>query len=491
MKFAARIGIGYAMVIASMFAMLLYQSSVIYQMQSVNRSLSEVSFQAANLSDQLLQRVDTIEEFTRKFLVTRDADYLGQTSTMEELLAQDLGRIRELPLGPEEQEQIQELVQLWEQYERVSVPLDDGEEWLNLQLDHLERLRNQTERVFEEIQRSMTMQVREATRVGGRAERVALGVAALTLGASLLIAVMIVRSVSGRLSQLTRGTRALARGRFDYRLDARGSDEFADLSGDFNSMAQRLGELDQMKKDFVSHVSHELKSPLGSIHETIALLLEEIPGSLSGEQKRLLQLNLLSTRRLSSMIGNLLDMSRIDAGMMEYHLKICDLTALVEGAVEELRLQLNEKEIQLTTEFEQQPVRIECDEDCIYRVVVNLLGNAMKYSPQGGTITTQVRLLRKVPEKLRPPLEQRLPSSPSMGFALLAVSDDGPGVPGSHKEQIFERFHQAEQARQGVGLGLAISRSIVEGHKGAIWVEDGEQGGSTFKVLLPINPDNA
>jgi two-component system sensor histidine kinase KdpD len=110
----------------------------------------------------------------------------------------------------------------------------------------------------------------------------------------------------------------------------------------------------------------------------------------------------------------------------------------------------------------------------------------MKFSPQRGTITVQVRLLEKMPENLRLPLEQRLPSSPAKGFVLLAVSDDGPGVPGPHQEKIFERFHQVEQGRPGVGLGLAISRSIVEGHKGVIWVEDGEEGGSTFKVLLPI-----
>ena len=488
MKFAAKIGIGYALVIASMFAMLLYQSSVIYQMQSVNRSLSEVSFEAANFSDQLLQRLATIEEFTQKFLVTRDPDYLEQTETLEDLFAQDLGRIRELPLGPEAGEPVLELVQIWDQYQGVRVPLDDGEEWLNLRLDQLERLRNQTERVFESIERSITAQVREATRVGGRAERVALAVAVVTLGASLLIAVMIVRSVSGRLNQLTRGTRALARGKFDHRLDAGGSDEFADLAGDFNSMARQLGELDQMKKDFISHVSHELKGPLGSIHATIALLLEEVPGSLSGEQKRLLQLNLQSTRRLSSMIGNLLDMSRIEAGMMEYHFKKCDLAALIKGAVQELQLQLDEQEIQLITEFERQPVMIECDQDCIYRVVVNLLGNAIKVSPEGGKITVQVSPVGEIPKELRPPVEQRLPSVFATGMILLAVSDEGPGVPDSHKKKIFERFHQVEPGRGGVGLGLAISRSIVQGHKGVLWVEDDKKGGSIFKVLLPTRP---
>ncbi len=488
MKFAVKIGAGYALVIASMFAMLLYQSSIIYQMQSVNRSLSEVSFEAANLSDQLLQRLDTIEEFTRKFLVTRDPDYLEQAETMEDLFARDLGRIRELPLGPDQGVEVLGLVQIWEPYQGVRVSREDGEEVLNLRLDQLERLSSQTERVFEAIEQSITVQVREATRVGGRAERISLVVAAVTVGASLLISVMIVRSVSGRLSQLTRGTRALARGKFDHRLDAGGSDEFAELAGDFNRMARQLGELDQMKKDFITHVSHELKSPLGSIHATIALLLEEVPGSLSGDQKKLLQLNLQSTRRLSSMIGNLLDMSRIEAGMMEYHFKKCDLAALIKGAVQEFQLQLDEQEIQLTTRIEQQPVMIECDQDCIYRVVVNLLGNAIKVSPEGGTITVQVGPVGEIPEELRSPVEQRIPSVSATRMIQLAVSDDGPGVPDSHKKKIFERFHQVEQGRGGVGLGLAISRSIVQGHKGVLWVEDGKKGGSTFKVLLPTRP---
>ncbi|MEE8350060.1 MAG: HAMP domain-containing sensor histidine kinase [Acidobacteriota bacterium] len=488
MKFAAKIGIGYAVVIASMFAMLLYQSSVIYQMQSVNRSLSEVSFEAANLSDQLFKRLDTIEEFTRKFLVTRDSDYLEQTRSMKELFAHDLGKIGELNLGPASAEQVLELVQLWEDYDRVDSPLngDEVEAWLSLQVEHLERLRNQSERVFQEVQRSIAVQVRQATRVGGRAERVSLGVAAVTLGGSLLISLMIVRSFSGRLSQLTRGTRALARGKFGHRLDTGGSDEFADLSGDFNRMAQHLGELDQMKKDFVSHVSHELKSPLGSIQEAIALLLEEIPGSLNEEQKRLLQLNLQSTQRLSAMIGNLLDMSRIDAGMMAYPLKTHDLKALVEAAVGELRLQFDDKAIHLTTEFEEQPVMIQCDEGGFHRVVVNLLGNALKFVPSGGRVGVRVCLSRKVPGQLSPLLQQVLNSHSTTGFALFSVSDNGPGVPDLHKEKIFERFHQLEEGRQGVGLGLAISRGIVEGHHGALWVEDGEEGGSTFKVLLPM-----
>jgi len=102
-------------------------------------------------------------------------------------------------------------------------------------------------------------------------------------------------------------------------------------------MARRLQELDQMKRDFVSHVSHEIKSPLASMRETTELLLDGIPGALTDRQKRLLELNLRSNQRLSSMIGNLLDLSRMEAGVMEYELRSQDLLPLLQTAIAELR----------------------------------------------------------------------------------------------------------------------------------------------------------
>ena len=169
--------------------------------------------------------------------------------------------------------------------------------------------------------------------------------AAIALLSSGLVSFFIVQSISRPLKQLTQGTRTIAEGKFFYRLDTTRHDEFAQLAKDFNTMTLRLDELDQMKKDFVSHVSHELKAPLASMQETIRLLLEQIPGPLNDKQRRLLELNLASGRRLSTMIGNLLDLSRFEAGVVQYELKSNDLIALVRTAAADLEPHAGEKDL--------------------------------------------------------------------------------------------------------------------------------------------------
>ena len=493
MKLSSKISLGYAVVIALMVGMLIYQSSIIHQMQEVNRRLSQVNFRAANLSDQLRQTLDPIEEFTRKFVVTRDPGYRRQVKERQDLFEQHLEQIDSLPLSEQYRSGIESILQLWQRYRKVdseleTSPSEEAAVLLTSQLAHLESLRVEIDEVMLAVQDSIASQVLMAARTGARAEWISLAAAAVALSTAILVSLVIVRSVSTRLNQLTRGTRAIAQGDFDYKLPTSGQDEFSRLSQDFNSMAERLSELDQMKKDFVSHVSHELKTPLGSIQETHNLLLEQIPGPLNSDQRRLIQLNLQSTRRLSSMIHNLLDLSRIEAGMMDYHLEPCDLTAVVQTALEELQPQLAEPALNIRSQFPEAPVTIEGDKDLLFQVVLNLLGNAVKFTSQGGEIEVETRLTSQLPGGMPSPQKEKVVFSQE-GYAVLTVSDCGPGVPDSHKEGIFEKFRQLPRKGrirgQGAGLGLAICRRIVEGHGGAIWVEDRPAGGSVFAVLLP------
>jgi two-component system sensor histidine kinase GlrK len=266
----------------------------------------------------------------------------------------------------------------------------------------------------------------------------------------------------------------VAAGKFDHRLPSTGSDEFADLARDFNAMARQLGELDQMKKDFVSHVSHDLKGPLASTRETVHLLMEEIPGPLNDKQRRLLGLCLKSSERLSAMIGNLLDVSRMEAGMMDYTIEACDLVQLVLSSAAEFEGLAHEKKVDLAVEAAVSAIWAECDNGRITQVIANLLENAIKFSPQAGRVVLRVEA--------------------SGAYALLSVSDRGAGVPKESREKIFDRFHQVNPGKkitgQGVGLGLAICRKIVEAHGGTIWVEDNPLGGSVFFVKLKTSKES-
>src|SRR5436305_15016141 len=132
----------------------------------------------------------------------------------------------------------------------------------------------------------------------------------------------------------------------------------ARLQKEKQGMAARLVELDHMKKNFISHVSHELKAPLASMQETTHLILERIPGPLTDKQKRLLELNLQSGKRLAQMIGNILDLSRLEAGLVEYEMQPADIAELIHGIVIELSNQAREKSLRLLTDIQREPLTV-------------------------------------------------------------------------------------------------------------------------------------
>jgi two-component system sensor histidine kinase GlrK len=255
-------------------------------------------------------------------------------------------------------------------------------------------------------------------------------------------------------------------------------------------MAARIVEIDQIKKHFISHVSHELKAPLASMQETTHVLLEEIPGPLTEKQKRLLDLNLQSGKQLAQMIGNILDLSRLEAGIVEYDMQASDIAELMHNVVMELSPQARGKSLRILTDIQREPVIVECDPNRMVQLFTNLLENAIRFSKKGGLVRVQVKALRQLP---RMPYTARLRvangRSPG-GFAIIGISDSGPGIDDSHKETVFHSFHRVKQGKKGhgesLGLGLAISRAVVEAHKGSIWIEDNPTGGAVFFVLLPV-----
>jgi two-component system sensor histidine kinase GlrK len=307
------------------------------------------------------------------------------------------------------------------------------------------------------------------------------GATSLTLAVLLSLGLWIY--TSGPLRRLNRGTQEIAGGNFNHRIPVGGGGELTKLAEDFNKMASKLGEVDELKKEFISHVSHELKGPLAAIQETHLILLDRIPGPLTEKQAHLLELSQQSANRLSAMIGNLLGVSRFEAGSMHYQFEVHDAAAVTCDVVDELSALAEEKDLDVRLEFA--PVTtLSCDPERLREVVANLVGNAYKFSPRGGTVKVGWRVVDVPPGRSPAGREGAKPP-----YLLLSVEDEGPGVPDAHKEGIFEKFYQVRRRTrtkgQGVGLGLAIARKIVEAHGGCIWVEDGEARGSRFQAVFP------
>jgi signal transduction histidine kinase len=225
---------------------------------------------------------------------------------------------------------------------------------------------------------------------------------------------------------------------------------------------ERLKEVERLKNGFLSTVSHELRTPLTSIRGSLGLLASGVVGELSDEALEVVAIAERNALRLMALINDILDLERLETGMIELEFAQVPVVSILRRAME--ALPVSRPEHGITVDTPEVSSMIWADADRIVQVVVNLLSNAVKFSPPGGVVTIGVGLRERSVE--------------------FRVTDQGRGVPVAHRRAIFERFRQVEtsDAREkgGTGLGLAICKSIVEQHGGTIGVESDEGRGSTF-----------
>jgi Na+/proline symporter/nitrogen-specific signal transduction histidine kinase len=232
---------------------------------------------------------------------------------------------------------------------------------------------------------------------------------------------------------------------------------------------ERLRELDRLKDDFVSTVSHELRTPLTSIRSFSEILLDN-PALEQDRRQEFLRIIVTESERLTRLINDMLDLAKIEAGKLEWHMTRVSASEVAGEAAAALGQLFRDKRVELEIELSDGASTILADRDRLFQVVVNLLSNAVKFSPSGiGRVSLAVEA---DPDGIR-----------------LSVADNGPGIAPDHREAIFERFRQVGDTLtakpEGSGLGLAISRMIVEHFGGRAWVEDAPSGGAIFRVWLP------
>lgn len=227
--------------------------------------------------------------------------------------------------------------------------------------------------------------------------------------------------------------------------------------------------LDQMKKEFISNVHHELRTPAAIIKEFLALLYEQIGGPLNAKQREYVETMQRNMERLLRLIENLLFSSRMDLNEMKLVKERTDILAIVRNIGNEYLVRLAQKQIRLKTRFPRPPVEGDVDSDALIQILANLMDNAMKFTPKGGAVTLG---LRKKNDGL-----------------LFFISDTGPGIAPQHMDRIFDRFYRIESneeaRREGIGLGLPIVKELVLKHNGSIWLESRVNEGATFFVRIP------
>lgn len=286
-------------------------------------------------------------------------------------------------------------------------------------------------------------------------------------GAKVLSAV-----ISRPIEILRYGARQIGEGKLDFTLPILTQDELGELAKEFNIMAAKLKELDQMKQDFVSNVTHELRSPLTSIRGYIDFLTRGDAGPLSGKQSEFLITVKNNVTRLGRFIDQLLDVAKIEAHRLEIAPVAVDLQRIAQDMAAFFTPQSRENNITFEINVPSTLPPVWADPEKLEEVFINLLTNAFKFTPKNGKVTLTAT-----------------DSIENERNVTVSIRDTGIGIPKESQEKIFDKFVQVRQEGQlkskGTGLGLAIVKGIIEAHNGKIWVESEARAGSNFLFTIP------
>jgi two-component system sensor histidine kinase BaeS len=287
---------------------------------------------------------------------------------------------------------------------------------------------------------------------------------------AVLASLFMSQQIVAPLRHLLYATRRIAAGHYSERVPAPptpAGDELTELAHSFNRMAESLEKAEALRRDLVANVAHELRTPLTSVKGYLEGLMDEVIPATPETYERLHR----EVNRLERLIDDLLELNRVEAGVYELHRQPVSVQELVRSAVERLDLQFREKGVRLTQQVPAELPRVMVDVGRIGQVLMNLLGNALQYTPAGGTVTISA-------------LQEK-------SYVLIRIVDTGVGIAPEDLPHIFERFYRADRSRSrssgGSGIGLTIAKLLAEAHGGFIRAESAGLGkGSTFTLGLPI-----
>lgn len=284
---------------------------------------------------------------------------------------------------------------------------------------------------------------------------------------TLIIGFFLSKKITKPLSQLVSGIEHISKGNTKFRITIESNDEFNQLGKTFNQMADTLERTERIRQSLVADVAHELRTPLSIIRAK----LESIQvGALEATEEVILHLS-DEVYRLSRLVNDLQQLSHAESGTLPLNKKRTEMNVFIESILTQFQWLADEKEIRLRMEKSSTELFIEIDRDRITQVVVNLLGNALRYTPEKGEVLVGVNEREK--------------------STVLRIQDSGPGIDQQKLPYIFERFYRADKSRKreegGTGLGLSIAKGFVEVHGGNIKVTSKRGEGTLFEVTLPLS----
>lgn len=424
-------------------------------------------------SKKMIENLLTMEENEKKFFLLNKEEYRGYFITAQRDFESNLIRI--LQLESKEREPDNPWKELYRHYRSQfpgPTPESDrsqaetlwiSEEIINDWIERISKRKSATENGVE-------AKILEFNRRGQSAVRWGF----VGLGASFLVglfgSMFLAHTMHRPLRELTKGIRALPQRGRTPPIPIFSRDEFGELAKAFNEMADRLRHEERMRSDFISMLSHEIRTPLTSIRESVSLIGDEIMGPVNERQKHFLKIAGGEIDRITVLLNHLMQVSRMEAGVLEVHPQSLDPRMLVDSSVTRLIPAAEAKGIEISCSMSSDLPAVMGDPEHLQQVFLNLLGNAIKFSPRESAVEISVEA------------DNRLQC------VKFTISDHGPGIPENEQALVFQKYYRTSAAQHGVdgiGLGLSISKHIVEAHGGFVWVESQTEIGSTFGFAIP------
>jgi signal transduction histidine kinase len=475
MRLASKFFAATTLVIMALVGVAAWNLLAVDHLVRAHREITDRALPALQIEVALQEVVPRLLRLEARYLVLRDRAYGDLLKERTERAVADLGRLDTLLASTAEMASYREALAALATYqehvnkERAFLGKRDRARAMAISEGPARAAAEKLDLALGKLTRDTSAEVSRAQTAVRALENRTWTMVLVALGVSLLAAVAANCFVAFRLTrslrQLSAATGRVADGSFRKPLVVHSSDEVGDLTLAFNHMAEELREVEEHKQQFFSQISHELRNPLTAIRASAQLLLRRPANLLDAKGRHWVQSIDSSVDRLLSLVTRILDLNRLRAGVFPLELHPIELDKVVARAIDVLGAQAEQQGVILESTSTGQGFAITADEDGLTQIILNLAGNAIKFSPPGGSVRVEV--------------------TDAGTYLELAVRDNGPGIPAADIHRVFEPYQQAHQGRKGSGLGLAIVKELVSAHGGTIAAESEEGKGTCMTVNLP------
>ncbi len=477
MTIFSRLVIGFLLIFLVVMGINVYTLVQLHQLTKLTDSVLRFDDRLLEYENKLRESFLSQVRYGKRYLITKDPAFQQQFSTFKKdflLQLDNAASVADVAMSSA-------LVNLRKQYQLYNglvegemrggtVGTGSSQQQSAIQTNEMiETILTELETIKNHGQSSIRNKIENLSQAVTTAKQVTTWVGVLCLFFIIGISFFITRGIIQPIFMVKKRTEEIGSGQLEGNLDLSSPPEISELAAAINMMCEKLKEVDRMKSDFFTLMAHELRTPLASIKEGINLLSEGAGGPVSAKQERILSILKKEGLRLIELVNSLLDFSKMDAGMMTYSFRPEEVPPLLRSVLTEILPLAEARRIRLEDNVNLSEVRLNMDRERILQVLRNLVGNAVKFTPEGGQVMISAKQVDQGVE--------------------VSVTDTGPGIPQESIATIFDKFRQSsingESQIEGTGLGLAIARHIITAHGGSIWAGNNPNCGSTFTFVLP------